>query len=270
MRPPSRHRRPRVWLLMLIGLVVLGPQAVLAQSGREIMQRQRDLNRAKDEATTSQMTLVSKAGEVKRRRIVNYVLTGPQDLDKTLIRFLAPRDVENTALLTWEGQGGNDDQWFYLPATRKIKRIAASGKKNRFMGTDFTFEDLRPENLALHTYTLVGSETLAGRDCYVVEAVPATERQAADSGYSKRKLWIRKDNYITVKQEYYDKKGRLEKVGVGRKLVNVKGTMWRTDEVEMRDLQAGTRTIVLVESRELDKGLRDSFFTEAELTRGGS
>ncbi|MBI4591171.1 MAG: outer membrane lipoprotein-sorting protein [Candidatus Rokubacteria bacterium] len=259
-----------VVLFLLVGLVAFSPGEAGAQTGLRIMQKQRELQRAGDEEETWLMKLINKGGAVKERRVVTYTLTDAQDLSKILIRFLAPPDVENTGLLTWERKGGNDDQWLYLPATRKVKRIASSGKKNRFMGTDFAFEDLRPESLELHTYALIGTEVVEGQECYVVEAMPATERQAADSGYSRRKLWIRKDIYYTVKREYYDKRGKLEKVQAERLLVNVKGTLWRANEVEVRDVQAGTRTVVLVERRGLDAGLRESFFSEAELTRGGS
>ena len=135
------------------------------------------------------------------------------------------------------------------------------------MGTDFAYEDLRSEALAVHTYALVGSEVIDGADCWIVDAKPATERQAADSGYSHRKLWIRKDGYVTVKREFYDRQDRLEKVETHRKLVNVGGTTWRSNEVEMSDVQNGTRTVVIVESRAIDRGLRDEFFSEAELVR---
>ena len=257
-------------LLCITLLLVTGVQAgTSAQTGREITQKERDLHRSRDEQEISLMRLVNKAGETKERRMVSYVLMDSENLAKTLIRFLAPRDIENTGLLTWEAKNGDDDQWLYLPATRKPKRIPSSGKKNRFMGTDFAFEDLRPENLALHTHTLIGSETVDGKDCYVIEAVPATERQAGDSGYGKRKSWIRKDIHLTVKREYYDKKGKLEKVETRRNLVNVKGGMWRANEVEMHDVRIGSRTIVVTQSRSLDQGLNTSFFTEANLTRGG-
>jgi outer membrane lipoprotein-sorting protein len=255
--------------LALAAALLLGAGSAAAQSGLDIVRKQRELQRASDEVETSVMKIYSKAGQVKERRLVSYALTPSGGLAKTLLRFLAPRDIENTALLTWEGQGGDDDQWLYLPATRRVKRIAASAKKTRFMGTDFSYEDLRPENLALHVYSLVGAESVEGQDCHVVEARPATERQAADSGYSRRKLWIRKDIYTTVKQEFYDRRGRLEKVGASRGLTNVKGTLWRAREIEMRDVQAGTRTVMLIESHSIDTGLKDSFFTEAELTRGG-
>jgi hypothetical protein len=234
------------------------------------MQEQRELHRARDEEETWLIKLINKDGWVKERRVVSYTLIGRQDLSKLLIRFLAPRDVENTGLLTWEAKEGNDDQWLYLPANRKVKRITSGNKKNRFMGTNFAFEDLRLENLALHTYTLVGSEKVDGQNCYVIDSTPATAREAADSGYSKRRLWIQKGNSYTLRREFYDKKGRVEKVETHRKLVNIKGTIWRANEQEMHDVQDGTRTVILVERRALDRGLKENFFTEVELMRGGS
>jgi len=255
-------------LVPLACVLAGGPAPAVAQTGLEIMRQQNERHRAKDEEVAVRMVLYSKAGDSKVRRIVNYMLSGPDDLSKTLLRFIAPRDVENTGLLTWEQKDGNDDQWLYLPSLGRVKRIASSGKKNRFMGSDFAYEDFRPENLSLHIYTLIRSEAVDGSDCFVVEAKPATERHAADSGYGKRHLFVRKDIYLIVKQQYYDKKGRLEKVGTGAQLVNVRGVLWRPNEVEMRDVQAGTRTVVQTESRSLDKGLRDSFFSEAELVRG--
>jgi hypothetical protein len=100
--------------------------------------------------------------------------------------------------------------------------------------------------------------------------VPANERQAADTAYSKRRRWLRKDGLVLMKREYYDRQGRLEKVETMRRLVNVKGTVWRSGEYEMHDVQNGTKTLVVIEKRAIEKGLTDDFFSEAELTRGGS
>jgi hypothetical protein len=178
---------------MLLAAVALGGAGVAwPQSAAEIMRQERDRHRLNDEEEMRVLRLVSKTGAVKERKVVLYTLAGPDDLRKSLVRFLAPRDVENTGLLTWEARDGDDDQWLYLPATRKAKRIAASAKKNSFMGTDFAYEDLRSENPDVHRYTLVGSETVDGRDCLVIEAVPATEKEAANSGYSRRKLWLQR------------------------------------------------------------------------------
>ena len=258
-------------LALLCVAVLLAAQAgAQAPAARDIMQQSRDLHRAKDEEETLAVKIMDKRGGVKQRRLVRAILSAPDGTSKTLVRFVAPRDIANTGLLIWEARDGNDDQWLYLPGAKKVKRIAASGKKNRFLGTDFAFEDLRPEAVASHRYESAGSEVLDGQDCWIIDAFPGNEREAADSGYSKRRLWVRKDITQVVKREYYDTKGRLEKVQTDRKLVNVRGTLWRADEVEMYDMQTNGRTVLTLEKRTLDSGLKDSLFTETELAREGS
>src|SRR6266850_2190588 len=236
----------RVTALALVGMllgVLAGHAAAQAPTAAAIMQKHRELHRAKDEEETLAVKIVDKRGGIKQRRLVRATVTAPD---------------------------GDDDQWLYLPGVKKVKRIAASGKKNRFLGTDFAFEDLRPEALAAHRYESAGAEALDGQDCWVIEAFPATERQAADSGYSKRRLWVRKDITQIVKREFYDTKGRLEKVQTDRRLVNVRGALWRADEIEMHDVQSNGRTVLTLERRALDTGLKDSFFTETELAREGT
>jgi outer membrane lipoprotein-sorting protein len=80
-------------------------------------------------------------------------------------------------------------------------------------------------------------------------------------------MWLRKDTLVIVKREYYDKQGKLEKVESHRKLVNVAGAVWRANEIEMHDVQNGSRTVITVENRVVNKGLKDDFFTETELIR---
>jgi hypothetical protein len=261
--------------LAVVAVVVLAFQSVggaAAQappSALAIMEKNRELHRARDEEETLAVKIVDRRGAVKQRRLVRYTATGADGLSKVLVRFTAPRDIANTGLLIWEARTGDDDQWLYLPGVKKVKRIAASGKKNRFLGTDFSYEDLRPEALVAHRYESAGSEAVDGQDCWVIDAFPATEREAADSGYSKRRLWVRKDVTQIVKREFYDGKGRLEKVQSDRKLVNVKGALWRADEIEMHDVQSNGRTVLTLERRALDTGLKDSLFTETELAREG-
>ena len=80
--------------------------------------------------------------------------------------------------MTWQQQSREDDQWLYMPALgEKLKRIAGGGKKNYFMGTDFSYEDLRNEKLDDHTYHLIKEETLEGKNCYLIEALPANEEE---------------------------------------------------------------------------------------------
>ena len=252
------------------GGAAVAPGPATAQTALEIMQAQRARQSARDEEERLLMKLIDKGGDVKQRKLVRYVLRGKDDLSKVLIRFTAPRDVEGTGMLTFEGPEGRDEQWLYLPSAKKTRRIAASGKKNKFMGTEFASEDLLPEAVTLNRYTVAGEAAVDGQPCWIVEAVPATERQAEDSGYSKRKLWVRRDSHAVIRREFYDKRGRLEKVQVDRKLALVTGTIWRASEVEMANELTGSRTVLVVESRAVDKGLKDDLFTEAELLRGGA
>ena len=263
------HRLTVLALLTLAALLAAEAGAQ-APAARDIMQKNRELHRAKDEEETLAVKIMDKRGGLKQRRLVRATLSAPDGTSKVLVRFVAPRDIANTGLLIWEGRDGQDDQWLYLPGTKKVKRIAASGKKNRFLGTDFAFEDLRPESIAAHRYENAGSEVLDGQDCWIIEAFPATEREAADSGYSKRRLWVRKDIVQIVKREFYDTKGRLEKVQTDRRLANVRSALWRADEIEMHDVQSDGRTVLTLEKRALDTGLKDSLFTETELAREGS
>ena len=242
--------------------------AVSAQSGMDIIKRQKDLLKTKDEYETQKMVLVNAQGQTKERRIERYTKTDANDLNKILIRFLSPRDVENTALLTWEWQGGDDDQWLHLPAIGNPKRIGSSGKKNRFMGTDFSYEDLRPESIDSYSYKLIGSEACDGGSCFVVEAVPRTERERQDSGYGRRKFWIRKDNYYSVKREFYDTAGTLEKIERSTGIKNVVGSVWRAGSIEMEDVKKRTKTILTGEERRINQGLSEQIFTERELTKG--
>jgi outer membrane lipoprotein-sorting protein len=264
-----KRRLPALATLLLLATLA-GHAGAQAPNALAVMQKQRELHRAKDEEEALAVKIVDKRGAVKQRRLVRLTVTAPDGLSKVLVRFTAPRDIANTGLLIWEARDGDDDQWLYLPGVKKVKRIAASGKKNRFLGTDFAFEDLRPEALAAHRYESAGSEVVEGQDCWVIDAFPATERQAADSGYSKRRLWVRKDSTQIVKREFYDAKGRLEKVQSDRRLVNVRGSLWRADEIEMHDVQSNGRTVLTLERRTLDTGLKDSLFTETELAREGT
>ena len=267
----ARRTRP-AWVgiaLVLAAFLATAAEPADQPTGLEIMKKQRSLHKVRDEQHVARMRIVSKLGAEKLRTLATYNLNTDADRHKGLMRFTSPRDIENTGLLVWEAADGDDDQWLYLPASQKVKRVPSSSKKNRFMGTDFAYEDMRPESLALNAYTLVRSEAFEGQDTFVVEARPATPEHARDSGYGLRRMWLDKTHYLTLRVEYYDKAGKLLKVQTPRQFINLTGTVWRPNETEMRDVQAGTRTIMAVEQRRLNTGLKESLFTELELTRSG-
>lgn len=254
----------------LLGLLLAGAlsAAASAQSGREIMQEQRRRHQPRTEETRVEMKLVDSRGREREREMMTISQRGEDGLSKTLVKFLAPSDVRDTGLLTWERpEDQEDDQWLYLPAARSVRRIAGGGKKNAFMGTDFAYEDLRPENLAAHEYELLRQETVDGQPTWVVEAVPATDKEEKDSGYAKRIFWIRKDNYLTVKTELYDDAGNLAKVATMSDHENIEGDMWRSNQLRMETLDRGTATVLTVVDRTVNQPVEESLLTEQGLRR---
>lgn len=238
-----------------------------APDAKEIMVKQRSLLSVADETETLSMTIFAKNGDQKKRSVRRTTRTA-DGLSRTLVRFLSPRDVERTGVLTWENANGVDDQWMYLPAMKKVKRVASSGKKNRFMGTDFAYEDLRPEATEAHTYTVVRTEPCDKETCWVIEAVAATPALAEETGYSRRQLWVQQSNHMTVRVDFYDKANKLEKQQTNRHIKNVSGSVWRANEIEMRDVVEGTRTVNEVLDRTLNTGLKEELFSQVELEEG--
>lgn len=260
-------------MLVILGMAVILFNGISVRaddmSGREIMDKVKELQKAQDEQESLSMQLIDSKGRVREREITRYTMSDANDVSKILIRFHKPSDVAGTGLLTWEQRDRDDDQWVYLPAAgKRSKRIVSGNKKSKFMGTDFTYGDLRPENLDKYEYNLTGSEKIDGVDSFVVEAIPGKEEEKQDSGYSKRKLWVRKDIYFVIKKEYYDIKGKLEKAETQSSLKNVSGTIWRADSITMQDFNENHKTVLQSKDRKLNKGLPETMFTVQELEKG--
>ncbi len=243
-------------LALLLGNLQLWAQ----EDGRAIMEGVRSQHQLADEERLVTMTLIDRRGKEKERKVRMWNRKA-DGLEKVMLVFLEPRDVKGTGLLTWEQKDREDDQWLYLPSTKREKRIAASGKRNKFMGTDFTFEDLSAENLERHNYKITGEEELEGVACYVIEAVAASENDKKDSGYAKRVLWVRKDILYTVKIAYYDQRDTLFKELLNGQAKLIEGTAWRSDEFTMKDLRTEHETRMKVEERKVAQGLDDAWFS---------
>jgi len=257
--------------LALLWLVVpLVAQADM--TGREVMEKQKELHKVKTEIGDEIMMLVDKDGNKEKRNVKRYAKEVGDDVHRYLVVFLSPADIRGTALLTWEQKERDNDQWLYLPAQKKMQRIAKGSKKNYFMGTDFTYEDMEPEDIDNFNYTILRSEDLKIRDkssaCYVIEAVPANKEKKRESGYSKRIMWIEKEYLYTLKVEFYDRRDRLQKVQTNYKMENVSGTVWRAKQTLMDHKQKKHKTITSITARKINVDLADSVFTERYILSG--
>lgn len=237
-------------------------------SGREIMEEQKSRHEVHSEYTESIMILSDSKDNRERRLLKEYNKDFEDGQNRSLMVFLEPSDIRGTALLTWDHEDAQSDQWLYLPAQGRMQRIADSSKKSYFMGTDFTYEDLEPEELDNFVYEVLRNEDIDGQTCWVIEAVPVSEEQKRISGYSKRHLWVSKDNYATIKINFYDRRERVIKTQTAHDLENIRDDVWRARTTLMDNFSREHQTVIGVQNRRIDHVIEESVFTERFILRG--
>lgn len=252
--------------------LIIPVMAQAEMTGREVMEKQKELHKVQTEIGDEIMMLVDKDGNKEKRNVKRYAKEVGDDIHRYLVVFLSPADIKGTALLTWEQKERENDQWLYLPAQKKMQRIAKGSKKNYFMGTDFTYEDMEPEDIDNFDYKILRSEELKVQQdvsqCYVIESTPANDEKKRESGYSKRIMWIEKEHLYTLKVEFYDRRDRLQKVQTNYKMENVSGTVWRPKQTLMDHKQKEHKTVTGITGREINVDLSDSVFTERHILSG--
>jgi len=209
------------------------------------------------------MQLITTGGSTVERKLRIEYLEGDDGLDRTLIRFSYPRRMGGTGLLTIEQKARSNDQWLYLPSLRKVRRIASDAKTERFVESDFTYEDLQPEGLDGHTYTLVRTETADGRPCHIVEAKPKSA-----SGYARREIAVDAERWLPLRTRYFDADGKLLKTQLAAAIRQHEGRFWRPDRIEMADHRRDHKTLLIIQSRAINKGIDPGHFTERFLETG--
>lgn len=209
------------------------------------------------------MLLRNRQGEESLREMRTRVLEVEGDGDKTMIIFDEPRDVQGTALLTFSHKVGPDDQWLYLPALKRIKRIASRNKSGPFMGSEFAYEDLASQEVEKYAYRYLRDETLDGLPMFVIERDPVDE----NSGYRRQLVWMDQAEYRPMKIAFYDRKDSLLKTLVFRDYRQYLERYWRADEMYMENHQTGKSTLLTWRQYEFQVGLDDSDFTRNSLKR---
>ena len=138
------------------------------------------------------MDLRNRHGPESRRQLRNQTLEMNDDGDKSLVIFNEPRDVKGTAFLSFTHKSGPDDQWLYLPALKRVKRISSNNKSGPFMGSEFAYEDISSQGVEKYTYKYLQDEDYNGMSCFVIERYPVDEK----SGYKRQVVWINNLSYI--------------------------------------------------------------------------
>lgn len=259
--------------LVIGGGLALFASDVLAETPEEkgraiaIEADKRDLGYG-DTTVTGKMVLRDKQGQESVREFRNLILEreDPSVGDLAVIVFERPRDVRGTALLTHTNiEPNDDDQWLYLPAIKRVKRISSSNRTGKFVSSEFSYEDLGGQEVDDFTYKYLGDEPCKNINgqCFVVERVPAN----AKSGYSKQISWIDQAEYRLDHVEFYNRRGDLEKKLDFRGYQQYLGQFWRADELSMTNQQTGKSTDLVWSDYQFRTGLEEGDFQSQRLDK---
>ena len=238
-------------------LLLWAPVAIYAAplTAHEVAEKAYHIEDGDDFTSLIAMKIVKANGKVKARDLAFWRKDRGEE-SRALLLFRSPADVKGTSFLTWNHPEKNNEQWLYLPALKRVKRIPQSGRSKSFMGSDFSFDDMSKRPLFKDTHTLMDREAIKGADCYVLEAVAKKNGEP----FPKRVHWIRADNFIVVRTDFYNAEGEVSKRFTGGNIRPVNGiaTLF---SVRMDDLEDGGHSTMDLSRVAYNSGLPDRMFT---------
>ena len=253
-----------LFLVSVAGLLcvpALGAQSGSANEAQAIVDEAQKRATTMSERYEGLLQSFSADGKRTDKRWI-FERSGSHGQSKSIIRFTEPPEVLGVALLIVNHPERASDQWMWTPALQRDRRIALQDRSTRFFGTDFSFEDLEERVAAQYEHRLLGEETIDGAATWNIEA---TAKGSRTSQYSKQLLWIRKDNYVTVRIDSYVKNDLVRRL-LSSKISAVQG-IWTAHELTMSDLPRKTRTRLVLDKIQYNLPLRDSDFTVQALRR---
>lgn len=253
-----------IFLILLVFFIPQVQAQTAEEKGLEIAKAARTYDRGFGDVSADMvMILKTRTGQTSTRYIRIKTLEVEGDGDKSLSIFDEPNDVKGTAMLTYSHGLDPDDQWLYLPALKKVKRINSRNKSGPFMGSTFAFEDLGSQEVEKYTYKLIGEEGCDDKQCYVIERFPAYKH----SGYTRQVAWIDKQGYRLIKAEFYDRKKALLKTLTAGDFQQFLGHYWRPGLMDMVNHQSGKSTKLEWKNYQFQTGLNEGDFRSQALKR---
>lgn len=217
------------------------------------------------------MEMIDKRGKSRVRETFGFRKYF-DDEKRTVIFYLSPSNIKDTGFLTYDYPDAavDDDQWLYLPAARKVRRISASDRGDYFLGTDFTYEDIKKEGKSSvedYNYKTIGEEELDGRHCYVLESIPVDEATARELGYGKITSWVDSEIWMVRKAEFRDVSMNPLKTLITTEIREIDG-IWTAHRLEANNHKTGHTTIFTFADVDYKAAVDDEVFTERALIRG--
>jgi hypothetical protein len=219
----------------------------------------------RDSRVEMQMLLRNAEGQTSTRSLWLETLEteDPEVGDKSLTFFEEPGDIEGTAFLSFTKILEPDDQWLYLPALKRVKRISSANKSGPFVGSEFAYEDLTSFEVGKYDYRYTGEEPCGDITCYVIERFPKYE----NSGYTRQIAWVDTQEYRIVKVDFYDRKDSLLKTLESTEWNQYLNQYWRAHTLHMVNHQTGKETILTFQPYEFQQGLSERNFNKSRLAR---
>lgn len=217
------------------------------------------------EAYTSdmRMVLVKKDGKSFTRNVRTYVKSVPGDGDKVLSIFDSPADIKGTKLLAYTHLENADDQWLFLPALGRTKRIANKNQSGSFLGSELAYEDIGNSWLEKFSYKYIRDDVYEAKPCYVVHAFPRSKY----SGYSYLELWVEKERELVIYQKYHNRKKELLKEEFSEYVYLEEGNGWYPSKVLLANRINGRKTEIQWTNYKFDVQLNDADFHTGALAR---
>ncbi len=255
------------WLL-LVSLILLFSAGLLAETPEEKGLAIANAADVRDTGFENQiadmiMILRNRKGQESTRYIHTRTLEVEGDGDKFLSIFDKPADIKHTAVLIYSHGLKPDDQWLYLPALKRVKRINSRNKSGPFVGSEFAFEDLGSQEVEKYSYKYLRDESCGDWECYVIERYPEYEY----SGYTRQVGWIDKAEYHVVKIDFYDRKDALLKTLTYSGYQEYIDYYWRPDEMFMQNHQTGKSTVLKWSNYKFKTAIAERDFNPNALSR---
>jgi len=250
-------------VLLVLGLLSYSLANAQELTGKDVMLKSKNREKAKTSSYKIEMTLVNSRGSKRVREVSAYKKDYGEE-EKSVMVFLKPADVKGVGYLSvsYDKEGKNDDRWLYMPSLKKTRRITGSSSGDDFMGTDFTYDDMSGHEVEDYDYTLQADADVNGKKCWNVVCIPKVK-----SNYSKYITWVDQLSCIPIKAEFYDKQGKLLKVMEVQSLKKIDG-FWTVEKVQMENIQKKHKTVIETKKIEYNRDVKDDLFRVSTLESG--
>lgn len=269
MQPKMRHMY--IALFLLFPLFVFNAAAETLPAGEEIARRINARDEGEVVSRFVTMAMTDRSGTERVRETKSFRKYFGKE-KRTVIFYLSPANIKDTAFLTYDYPEADrdDDQWLYLPAVRKVRRISASDRGDYFLGTDFTYEDIRKETkvgIEDYSWKTLAEETIDGHRCFLVEEIPVNEQTAKELGYSKMQSWVDAEIWMVRQAKYWDVAGNPLKTLQVREITLIRD-IWTAHQISVENHKTGHKTVFTFKDVNYGQSVKDELFTEDGLRRG--